>query len=366
VENKIEKELLQKAHQFYQDEFFAANLYYYFAQKEKDETTRQKFQQLRLMEQEHIKFWYMFLKKRGEEARPAKSRIKFSLNKLIRSLVGARFYVSFLEMTESSSVKAYYQFLTFEGLSEDEKEAIKKIIEDELEHEHFLEEKKSELPLANIRDFTLGMNDGLVELLGAVTGLSAVYVNNPFFVGISGLIVGIAGALSMGVGSFVSVRSQRQVNDGLSDKMKLLFKISPQRAERELQNKFLETGLEPQTSEAISKELAQNEKAAIGLLVEESQENELRSAFFTALAYIIGVAFPVLPYFVMSTSISALILSVILAGLVLSIVATVIALTAGISNVRGKILEMLLSGLGAAAISYIFGLIVQNTLGVSV
>jgi len=85
---------------------------------------------------------------------------------------------------------------------------------DEIEHEEIFSKSKQLLHVENLRDFILGMNDGLVEILGAVTGLSAAYVNNPFMVAISGLIVGVAGALSMGIGSFISVRSQREMNEG--------------------------------------------------------------------------------------------------------------------------------------------------------
>jgi len=250
-------------------------------------------------------------------------------------------------------------------MSDDERKGLKKIIEEELDHENFFESQQSALPAENIRDFIMGMNDGLVELLGAVTGLSAVYPNNPLFVGINGLVVGLAGALSMAIGSFISVRSQRQVNEGIRKKLELLFGVSEERAKRELVSKLTESGLPEDVGEEVADKIGKNHESMVSLLVEESDEDEIKSAIFTGIAYIIGVVFPVLPYFIMGSSFAALALSAFLAALALASVATIVSVTAGNSNIKGKIAEMVITGLGAAGISYLFGLLVQNVFGIS-
>ncbi|WP_203227579.1 VIT1/CCC1 transporter family protein [Calorimonas adulescens] len=350
---------------FYKEEFNAAKLYSYLSQIEKDEENKKKFNELYQIEAEHVKFWYKFLKDRGYTLSERVSSFSLIWSKFLRSILGPRLYTSFLEMTESTSTETYYEFLTSVEMSDTERENLKKIIEDELDHENFFEGVQNALPVGNIRDFIMGMNDGIVELLGAVTGLSAVYPTNPLFVGINGLVVGLAGALSMAIGTFISVRSQRQVNEGIKKKMSLLFSVSKERAKRELINKLAESGMPEDMSNEVAERIGENEDSMIGLLVEESDENELRSAIFTGLAYIIGVVFPVLPYFLMGSSFSALALSALLAGLALAIVASVVSLTAGNPNIKGKIAEMVISGLGAAVVSYLFGLLVQGVFGIS-
>src|SRR5690606_25270875 len=116
------------------------------------------------------------------------------------------------------------------------------IIVDEMEHEQSFRDESRRLGLANVRDFVLGMNDGLVEILGAVAGLTAVYWYNPTIIAISGLIVGIAGALSMGIGAFISVRSQRQINEGAKERMEILFEVAPERAVAEYRARLAESG----------------------------------------------------------------------------------------------------------------------------
>ncbi len=107
---------------------------------------------------------------------------------VLRRVLGAGAVASLLEMGERDAVKKYYRFLTeySSEMSEDEREKLKNVILDELEHEKFFREEEKAFHTENIRDLVLGMNDGLVEILGAVTGLSAVYPNRPELVGISG------------------------------------------------------------------------------------------------------------------------------------------------------------------------------------
>jgi Uncharacterized membrane protein len=102
----------------------------------------------------------------------------------------------------------------------------------------------------------------------------------------------------------------------------------------------------------------------IGFLTEHTSVNEIRSALFTGTAYIIGLLFPVLPYFFARNSFTALILSVLFAGLALAMVASIITLTAGSNAFRRKIREMVITGLGAAAASYAFGRVVQAVFGI--
>ncbi len=89
----------------------------------------------------------------------------------------------------------------------EEKDKLRRILEDELLHE---EESMFKDFMDHVRDAILGMSDGLVEVLSVSAGLAGVY-GNSFYVVLGSTIVGIAGALSMGIGAFTSVRAQKQV-----------------------------------------------------------------------------------------------------------------------------------------------------------
>jgi VIT1/CCC1 family predicted Fe2+/Mn2+ transporter len=117
-------------------------------------------------------------------------------------------------------------------------------------------------------------------------------------------------------------------------------------------------------TDEITSKLASNKDAMIGLLTETTSVNEIRSALFTGTAYTIGLLFPVLPYFFARNSFTALILSVLFAGLALAAVGSIITLTAGSNAFRRKIREMVITGLGAAAVSYAFGRLMQVVFGI--
>jgi len=349
--------MVELARKFYLDEYADSLLYAQLAKTERDEKIKAEFMRLSEIESKHAKFWHEFLAKRNVKAPRKKVKRLTTLSvKLLRKILGPGAVASLLEMGENSAVQKYFKFLTeySRDMDENELKTLKEVILDELEHERFFREEEKRFHVENTRDLVLGMNDGLVEILGAVTGLSAVYPNNPQLVGISGLIVGVAGALSMAIGTFVSVRSQRQVKESIRERMEVLFRVSPDRAAEELIEKLVEGGMPEDVARDVAKELAGNTEAIMQLLLPEAEENEIRAALYTGLSYLLGVAFPVTPYFLASSSLVALPFSILLAGSALAIVATLISLLSGIS-IKKKVAEMVATGLGAAFLSYLFG-----------
>ncbi|MGB9781055.1 VIT1/CCC1 transporter family protein [Caldanaerobacter sp.] len=352
---------------FYKEEIEAYMLYSYLYQVEKNPKTKENFLKLAEMEKSHANFWEKFLKDRGTNIPEQKKHpIKLFIYKILRKLLGGKLFVTILEMNEISTTEYYFKFLNEAALSEKERDILSKIIEEELEHEKLFEQEKDNISIENIRDFIMGMNDGLVEILGTVTGLSAVYPKSPITVGTAGLVVGVAGALSMAIGAYTSVRSQRQVNEGLKRKMELLFKVSKERAKEEFLNKLQDSGIPAEVSEEIAYKLSNNEEAMTNLLTEEVTENEIKSALYTGIAYLLGLIFPVIPYFfISSSSLLALSFSVLFAAIALSIVGIVVSVASENLSIKAKIVEMVVTGLGAAALSYLFGTLVQKIFGIT-
>jgi len=348
---------LSLAKKFYTNEIKDSLIYHYLGTLEKREGIRKKLLGLSNIEKNHAAFWKAFIEKRGGKVPKVKigALRKFYL-RLAKTLFGSVFMVSLFEATETSTISVYYDFYTNYDMDEEERRHLGNIILDEIEHERIFNKEKKILHAENIRDLVLGMNDGLVELLGAVTGLSAVYVNNPLLVGLSGLIVGVAGALSMGIGAYVSVRSQRQVNEGTRKRLAIVFTLSKERAKEEVKEKLEDMGLRDNVAEEAANYIVKNGKPEN--LIPEEDINEVRAALYTGLAYILGVFFPVVPYFLAPNSYIALPFSIFLAALMLGIVSTIISVMSGIS-IKKKVTEMIILGLGAAALSYLFGSLIN-------
>lgn len=358
--------LLNKARQFYLGEIDDWLTYSLLARHSRDAELRTLLERIAAMEKRHAEFWADILARHGQPLPAARPRRLRSLAlRLLQRRINPLLLIAALELGETGAVEAYHRLWQSGLLPPEDHAALRGIILDELEHEAAFRRQTREAGLQNVRDFVLGMNDGLVEILGAVTGLSAAYAGNPLLVAVSGLVVGIAGALSMGIGAFISVRSQRQVNAGARQRMEVLFSVAPERAVAEYRERLRASGLPDEISDEVANRLGDNRKALSKLLLEEVSENEWRSGLFTGSAYLFGVLFPVLPYFVADSALAALIGSVLLAGLALAAVGGFIALVSGI-RLRTKIIEMLASGLGAAALAWLFGTLMQNVFGIAV
>lgn len=358
--------LIQLAQGFYQDEIRDHATYLALAANERDPELREVLKRIAATESGHSRFWKSFLEVRGAALPAARTgRARLVLLRLVQKLMNSALLVSVLESGESDASVKYLECLRTAPMTEREKAELRRIVLDELEHEVTFRDKLSKLGLGNVRDYVLGINDGLVEILGAVTGLSAIYAGRPLIVGVSGLVVGVAGAMSMGIGAFVSVRSQRQVNEGVRQRMEILFDVAPARAIDEYQKRLEASGVPAAAAADVAQRIGANRAAIAHLLLPEARENEVRSGLYTGCAYLIGVVFPVLPYFFAPSALIALAWSVLLAGIALATTAGVVSLLSGIS-LRRKIIEMLTAGFCAAAIAYCFGWAIRAATGIEI
>ncbi|HHE75824.1 MAG TPA: hypothetical protein ENL31_01685 [Candidatus Aciduliprofundum boonei] len=151
------------------------------------------------------------------------------------------------------------------------------------------------------------------------------------------------------------------MNEGIRKRLQIIFSVSKRRAEEEIRERLVEMGLTEDMAKNAAEKIAQD-KNSIKSLVPREESSELRAAVYTGLAYIMGVFFPVILYFLTSTIYIALPLSVIFAGLTLAIVSTIISIISGIS-VRKKVAEMVILGLGAAGLSYLVGSLMNLLFG---
>ncbi|MEO2154219.1 MAG: VIT1/CCC1 transporter family protein [Nanoarchaeota archaeon] len=88
---------------------------------------------------------------------------------------------------------------------------LEELIKEEREHEKILiglvKDKKSE----HLSSIVLGINDALIELTGALTGLVGLF-NNNLKIGLSGLTTGIVASLSMAASFYLSKKTETNNN----------------------------------------------------------------------------------------------------------------------------------------------------------
>ena len=256
----------------------------------------------------------------SEKIRPKKLRISMLL--FLTRIIGKSLTINLLERGEVESIRKYRDYL--EVIQEtDEQEKLKKIIEDEISHESVFNEMSPDRDsyLDKIQAFIYGMSDGLVEVVAAMAGLTAIISNN-FIIAMSGMVIGVGGTISMTLGAYLSKSSETEFRVGNMRRLNLLRNES----ETKLQGK-----------------------------IEKEQKRSSESALTTGISYISGAAFPIIP-FLFPLGLMSLIIAVILVATVQAISNAIIAIALNISILKSALRASMLS-LGAAAITYAIGFI---------
>ena len=169
------------------------------------------------------------------------------------------------------------------------------------------------------RAAVLGINDGLVTntslILGVVGAASAESV-----VQLAGFASLVAGACSMAVGEYVSMRAQEELLTRLLDDERKAMQEDPRRERAVIRTTLEQHGFEPATAEMATKELARDPEKAVGVYARAVlgvNPDELGSpwaaAFSSFVAFAAGALVPLLPWLVAGRS-AALAASLVLSG----------------------------------------------------
>jgi VIT1/CCC1 family predicted Fe2+/Mn2+ transporter len=212
----------------------------------------------------------------------------------------------------------------------------------------------------SFRAAVFGANDGLVSNLALVLGIGATGVpaTTVLFTGIAGLL---AGALSMGAGEYVSVRSQRE----------LLQASQPDPASQgalahldvdanELALVYRARGMSKKDAEAHADQvlatlhLDADDPAAAGVDAHEELGSPWNAAISSFLFFASGALIPVLPYLFGARHLTAIVIAAGAVGLALLGTGAVVGILSGASPGK-RALRQLLIGFGAAGITYLLG-----------
>lgn len=208
------------------------------------------------------------------------------------------------------------------------------------------------------RAAVFGANDGLVSNLALVLGISAAGVDSRvvLLTGVAGLL---AGALSMGAGEFVSVRSQRELLDATTPNSRGQASVADLDVDaNELALVYRARGMSAEDAETHAEEILSGRRAATQHLVDEHES--VGTAWGAALSsfcfFASGAIIPVLPYLFGAQGITAVIIAAVLVGLALLATGSIVGLISGTSPVT-RALRQLAIGFGAAGATYLLGLL---------
>jgi VIT1/CCC1 family predicted Fe2+/Mn2+ transporter len=240
----------------------------------------------------HYQGWKQYT---GQEVQP--DRLKIWFYYWVSRILGFTFGVRLMERGEEAAQKNYGQ------LTEVIPEAADFLHEEDV-HEGQLLAMLDEEHLRYAGSVVLGLNDALVELTGALAGLTLA-LQNTNLIALTGLITGIAASLSMAASEYLSTRS------------------------------------------------------------EETEKHPLRAAVYTGIAYIITVALLILPYLLLDNYYVCLAVALSTAVLIIALFNYYISVAKN-ESFRKRFLEMAGLSLGVAGISFVIGYLVRTFLGIEV
>lgn len=175
------------------NEITELKIYRYLKDKEQNLENRRILERISQDEENHYRYLRSLTKK---DLRP--NKIKFWFYILLTKIFGLAFTLKLMEQGEKLSLKAY------QALSKHDPK-FAQIFQQEQKHEELLLHMLKDSRLEYVSSFVLGLNDALVELTGALAGLTLSLVKTKL-IGFVGFITGIAAALSMSASEYLSTK----------------------------------------------------------------------------------------------------------------------------------------------------------------
>lgn len=215
-----------------------------------------------------------------------------------------------------------------------------------------------------LRAGVLGANDGIISTAGLVIGVAAATTDRAAIVtaGFAGLA---AGAMSMAVGEYVSVSTQRDSEQAMLAKERRELEEMPEEELAELAEIYRGKGLSPDLADQVARELTERDALAAHAEAElridpDELTNPWHAAWASFIAFTLGAVLPLvaiisppLPWRVPVTVLSVL-LALVLTGW--------ISATLGRSPRPRAVVRNVIGGFTAMAVTYAIGALVGTQL----
>lgn len=289
---QLSEDIRKKVLLFQQTEITEYHIYKRLAQRIKSQENAKILDQIAEDELRHYNGWKKYT---NEEVQPRWFLVWFYY--IVSMVFGFTFGVKLMEQGEEAAQ------VNYAAVAKEIPEAAKYHDEEDA-HEHQLLEMLDEERLQYAGSVVLGLNDALVELTGALAGLTLA-LQDVKLIALSGLITGIAASMSMAASEYLSTRS------------------------------------------------------------EKTNKNPVRAAIYTGFAYIVTVTLLVLPYLLFENYYLDLGIALTTAVIIIAVFNYYISVAKG-ESFKARFLEMAGLSLSVATFSFIIGYFIRIWLGIEV
>jgi VIT1/CCC1 family predicted Fe2+/Mn2+ transporter len=217
-----------------------------------------------------------------------------------------------------------------------------------------------------IRSIILGLNDGLISTFTLLVGVAAATLastGNNSIVLLTGFAAMVSGAISMGLGEYISSKSEYNYIKNELKKERAEIELFPEEEKEEVREIFEKMGMNGQTLDACVESITSNKQVWIDFLTKselglEEPENPILGALLTFLSFVFG-SFLTLFAYIFNLGLVSLILSSTISFSLLFIVGVLKTKITGERKIRSG-LEMVLIGIVAFIASYGIGTLLEQ------
>ncbi|MBN9633488.1 VIT family protein [Leifsonia sp. TF02-11] len=215
-----------------------------------------------------------------------------------------------------------------------------------------------------LRAGVLGANDGIVSVAAVVVGVAGATSSVPAIL-TAGLAALVGGAISMALGEYVSVSSQRDSEHALIAKERRELEEMPEQELAELAGLYEAKGLKPETARQVAVELTEHDALAAHLSAELGIDQDdvvspWHAAFASAIAFTIGGILPLL--IILTPAAVRIPLTFVVVLVALAVTGYVAAWIGGSSPGRAMV-RVVIGGALALAATFAIGALLGTTVG---
>jgi vacuolar iron transporter family protein len=218
-----------------------------------------------------------------------------------------------------------------------------------------------------LRAAVLGGNDGLVSNFSLVMGIAGA-TNGQHEVLLTGLAGLLAGALSMSLGEWISVKSSQELYENQMQLEMEELETNPEGEEKELALIYITKGIPEEQARAMAKEIISDKDRAheilireeLGINAEDLKGSAIEAAGASFLLFAVGAIIPVIPFFFVG-GLKAVIFSSVLSAFGLFLIGSAITLFTG-KSIWFSGSRQVAFGVAAAAITYGIGKLIGISL----
>lgn len=358
-----------------QTEVDACYLYSKLADAEPDATVANVFRQMSAIEKSHAEAFLKKINPHSIAAFPSPSFRAKALN-TIGKIFGYDYVLGVLMDTEKSISTAVIAAknknqLPITGSETNHVKILRSLLENESKvtgsNVAKFESKHRSVGGNALRAAVLGGNDGLVSNFSLVMGIAGATAGGSgvLLAGVAGLL---AGALSMALGEWISVKSSQELHENQMQLEMDELETNPEGEQKELALIYMAKGIPEDQANEMAAEIMLDKNHAHQILVKEElgiNEEELKgsameAAIYSFILFAIGAVIPVIP-FMFTSGTTAIVISVISSAAGLFLIGAAITLFTG-KSIWFSGFRQVIFGLIAAAITFGIGKLIGISL----